>query len=180
MRARFEEQLELLNVELIKMGALCEDAIASSTKALISGDEELRKNVFDTDREIDRKEKEIETLCMKLLLQQQPVAKAFRLRHMLIAQKWYLFAIREYLKMNGGSRGSYLVVDPDGTSPHPGLEDYKIKVENKTLQKSVQVVSLIDGKLFVDCEACRNIPTQSFWFERVWADFKKQSFFTVH
>ena len=78
MRNRFNEQLELLNVELIKMGALCEEAISAATKALLDGDDALRESAAAAEREIDQKERDIENLCMKLLLQQQPVAKDLR------------------------------------------------------------------------------------------------------
>ena len=79
MRDRFNEQLEQLNVELIKMGALCEEAISAATKALLDGDDALRESAAAAEREIDQKERDIENLCMKLLLQQQPVAKDLRL-----------------------------------------------------------------------------------------------------
>ena len=79
MRLKFEEQLEALNVELIEMGALCESAIANAAKALIQADVDLAKRAMQADEEIDRKEKDIERLCLKLLLQQQPVAKDLRL-----------------------------------------------------------------------------------------------------
>ena len=78
MRNRFNEQLELLNVELIKMGALCEEAISAATKALLDGDDALRESAAAAEREIAQKERDIENLCMKLLLQQQPVAKDLR------------------------------------------------------------------------------------------------------
>lgn len=78
MRNKFEEQLAQLNVELIQMGALCEDAIAAAIKAFLDGDRGVLENVFHVDSEIDQKERDIETLCMKLLLQQQPVAKDLR------------------------------------------------------------------------------------------------------
>ena len=78
MRNRFNEQLELLNVELIKMGALCEEAISAATKALLDGDDALRESAAAAEREIDQTERDIENLCMKLLLQQQPVAKDLR------------------------------------------------------------------------------------------------------
>ena len=71
MRDRFNEQLEQLNVELIKMGALCEEAISAATKALLDGDDALRESAAAAEREIDN-------LCMKLLLQQQPVARDLR------------------------------------------------------------------------------------------------------
>lgn len=78
MRNHFDEQLAQLNTELITMGALCEEAISKVTKYLIDNDESLKQNVIDTDKQIDQKERDIENLCMKLLLQQQPVAKDLR------------------------------------------------------------------------------------------------------
>lgn len=77
MRNRFEEQLELLNVELIRMGALCEDAISYASRTLM-GDGDFSKEVYRTDQAIDQKERDIENLCMRLLLQQQPVARDLR------------------------------------------------------------------------------------------------------
>ena len=78
MRNKFEEQLEQLNVELIKTGALCEDAISTAAKALLENDLKLAKQVKPIELEIDQKEREIEGLCMRLLLQQQPVAGDLR------------------------------------------------------------------------------------------------------
>jgi phosphate transport system protein len=78
MRNLFEKQLEQLNIELIKMGALCEEAISNASKSLLYQDELLRQKVFETDAQIDRKERDIERLCIKLLLHQQPVAGDLR------------------------------------------------------------------------------------------------------
>ncbi len=78
MRIKFDEMLEELNVEMIKMGALCEDAITCAVKALLDGDDEMVQKAFSAERAIDEKEREIETFCMKLLLRQQPVAKDLR------------------------------------------------------------------------------------------------------
>jgi len=78
MRSKFDEQLDLLKTQMIQMGALCEDAIANATKALINGDMELAKKVIKADEEIDHKEREIEGICLKLLLQYQPVARDLR------------------------------------------------------------------------------------------------------
>lgn len=79
MRNKFDEQLENLNLELIKMGALCEDAITASMKALLDGDNDMIIKTTEIEKEIDDKERYIEALCMKLLLQQQPVASDLRL-----------------------------------------------------------------------------------------------------
>lgn len=78
MRNRFDEQLALLNRELIEMGALCEEVIALAAKALVEGDKAMAKKVAPLDAEIDQKERTIESMCLKLLLQQQPVAKDLR------------------------------------------------------------------------------------------------------
>ena len=78
MRSKFDEQLAELNEALIRMGALCENVIAMSAKALLDGDMELANKAAEYDSEIDQKERDIETLCMKLILQQQPVARDLR------------------------------------------------------------------------------------------------------
>lgn len=78
MRYRFDEQLELLNNELIAMGSLCEEAISITSRALANGDVSLAKKVADLEVKINQKEREVENLCLKLLLQQQPVAKDLR------------------------------------------------------------------------------------------------------
>ena len=79
MRNRFDEQLFELNREIIEMGAMCEEAIASAAKALTDNDTELAAKVKKNSSVIDQMEREIETRCMKLLLHQQPVAKDLRL-----------------------------------------------------------------------------------------------------
>lgn len=78
MRSRFDEQLSLLNKELIEMGALCEAVIGQVAKALDTGNAETTAKVATLDSEIDRMEHSIESLCLKLLLQQQPVARDLR------------------------------------------------------------------------------------------------------
>ena len=78
MRSRFDEQLKRLDKELIEMGAMCEEAIALAAKALLDGDESLAAKVAPLDTEIDQMERDIESMCLKLLLQQQPVARDLR------------------------------------------------------------------------------------------------------
>ena len=78
MRSRFDEQLELLNAEMIRMGAMCEEVIALAASALVKGDTETASQITPLDKEIDQTERDIENLCMKLLLQQQPVARDLR------------------------------------------------------------------------------------------------------
>ena len=78
MRTGFDKQLTALNREMISMGSLCENAIAMSAKALLDGDHALAHSVPELSSQIERKERDIESMCLKLLLQQQPVAKDLR------------------------------------------------------------------------------------------------------
>lgn len=78
MRSRFDEQLLILNKRMIEMGAKCESIIALSAKALLSGEQDISKKVAPIGHDIDLLEREIESICLKLLLQQQPVARDLR------------------------------------------------------------------------------------------------------
>jgi len=78
MRSRFDEQLSLLNRKMIEMGAECESIIAHSTRALLEGNIANANKAREQGGRIDQLEREIESICLKLLLQQQPVAKDLR------------------------------------------------------------------------------------------------------
>ena len=98
MRNRYDMQLHLLDTQLTHMGELCETAIAKVTQALKEGNTEQAKIVIKEDEEIDQIEKDIERLCLKLLLQQQPVArdlrrisaalKTYDIAEIIISSKW--------------------------------------------------------------------------------------------
>jgi phosphate transport system protein len=79
MRGRFDEQLSDLNNQLIEMGSWIELSIATAIEALKSQDADVARKAISFDEEIDQKEKDIEALCLKLLLRQQPVARDLRL-----------------------------------------------------------------------------------------------------
>ncbi len=79
MRSRFDKELELLNEELIEMGSIVESSIEAAVTALIDQDAELAKRIVENDKEVDDIEKAIERRCLKLLLQQQPVASDLRM-----------------------------------------------------------------------------------------------------
>ncbi len=85
MRARYDKQLETMHNRLIHMGAVCEDVIANATKALLDGDVRYYEATVNMEHEIDLLEHEVEQLCVRLLLHEQPVARD--LRHITAAQK---------------------------------------------------------------------------------------------
>ena len=78
MRSRFDQQLALLNRELTLMGALCEDILSKVSQSMVDWDPDLKKNIQPVAQEIDQKERDIEALCLKLILHQQPVARDLR------------------------------------------------------------------------------------------------------
>ena len=79
MRRRYEQQLSLLNRELVQMGSFCEDLISSTLTALQKKDDTVTEHVRTLGADLDQMEKQIESLCLKILLQQQPVASDLRL-----------------------------------------------------------------------------------------------------
>lgn len=78
MRNRFDRQLEQLHVELMQMGSMCEEVIRKTSSILKTGDKSVAKAIRKEDSGIDEQERIIESLCLKLLLQQQPVARDLR------------------------------------------------------------------------------------------------------
>ena len=88
MRDNFNRQLDRLKEELITMGAMCEEAISLAVKYLTEKDNDLREQAFNTDRLINRKEHEIEQLCMRLIRTQQPVATDLRTISIALKMIW--------------------------------------------------------------------------------------------
>lgn len=79
MRSRFDHDLEKLNSELIEMGNLIESSIEAAVTALKTKNVQLANRVVEGDKEVNAMEREIEDLCLKLILQQQPVARDLRM-----------------------------------------------------------------------------------------------------
>ena len=79
MRKQFEEQMQSLNNELISMGSLCEEAISDVIDCLTNGNDDKKEKIADIEKKIDKKERDIELLCTRLLLKQQPVATDLRI-----------------------------------------------------------------------------------------------------
>lgn len=78
MRTHFDAQLATLNNEIILMGSLCENAIAKACQALHDHSKDMAFNVYKSDNVVDKKERDIEALCLSLILHQQPIASDLR------------------------------------------------------------------------------------------------------
>lgn len=78
MRSRFDMQLEQLKLEMTSMGMLCENAIAKASHALLNCDVKAAGELPELLNQVTQKERDIEAICLRLLLQQQPVARDLR------------------------------------------------------------------------------------------------------
>ena len=78
MRSYFDKQLELLNNEMLNMSDMCEDAISQAISALLNGDRMKAAGLKKSIDQINQQERYIENICVKLLMQQQPVARDLR------------------------------------------------------------------------------------------------------
>ena len=73
MRSNFDRQLRQLNDEMLRMGTMIEENIQLAIRALVNGDVELAREIMERDEDIDKKQREIESICFQLLVRQQPV-----------------------------------------------------------------------------------------------------------
>ncbi len=100
-------------------------------------------------------------------------------RHLILAHVFYLEAILAYLKTGGGSRGSYMVMDPRGIPVLESLEkEWSYKLENVELRNLVQdAVIGKDGKIQIEWHERRPLPEEDSWFETVWGKYQQGEIF---
>jgi succinate dehydrogenase/fumarate reductase flavoprotein subunit len=103
--------------------------------------------------------------------------EAFRNRDLCLTHALYLEAIREYLSKGGRSRGSYLVLDPAGDPPCPGLGDdwrFSLNPPGSFVDQKILEISLDErGQVVKNWSEVRPIPDVDAWFENVWRDFRE-------
>ncbi len=150
MRAHYEAQLATLNTNMIQMGALCEDAISAAIHALLEDDLALAEKVKETEMEIDQYERDIERLCMRLLLMQQPVATD--LRNVSSAMKM----ISDLERI--GDQAS----DIADITKHVSFRDFESRVHIKEMAKAAitMVTDSIDSYVNQDAELARTVAKQ--------------------
>jgi len=172
------------------VGTVCRWTACTRQTTLQSAKHQLDEQMFSLQRRMSsyggpiRRKELVEKALLEAKAQQHSfgndlsvpaeyLAKALRLRHMLIAQVWYLSAIEWYLGEGGGSRGSYLVVDSAGREAHPLASQYTIKEEKHQLREVMQVLYVDDEeRLCQRFDRCRAVPSESFWFEQVWREYQ--------
>lgn len=147
MRDRYNRQLQQLNTQLTEMGAMCETAISAALKGLLDNDPQQVKIAFETDREIDKQEREIESLCLKLLLEQQPVASDLRM----ISSAMKIISDMERI----GDQAS----DIAQLSKHFRSTSLPAQTEMQTMAKSVikMVTASVDSFIKKDMDIARKV-----------------------
>ena len=147
MRTTFDGQIALLHKELIEMGALCEESIAISAKALDKGDSELAKEVFDYTVKIDQKERDIETMCIRLFMKQQPVAKDLRV----ISSALKMVTDIERIGVNSGDIAEIV------TMGHISAEQDKLNIKDMACSTIKMVTDSIDSFVQNDMELAKSV-----------------------
>jgi hypothetical protein len=103
-------------------------------------------------------------------------AEAFKNRDAIITEIVYLAAMEEYLKQGGASRGSYMVMDPDGLLPCEGLGDefrFKLPTEDPLKEQICETTLQSDGSITFTWVPRRPLPADEGWFENIWADYRE-------
>ena len=168
MRNKFDMQLERLNSQLTHMGEMCEIAITRATKALEDGKVDEAKAVQEADEEIDQLEKDIERLCLKLLLQQQPVARD--LRQVSAALK--MITDMERIGDHAADISEMTILMSDATYERSAINIDL--VESMAKETTDMVIKCVDAFVNKDLELARTVIAQDDVVDDLFADFKQQ------
>ncbi len=170
MRNRFERQLLELNNELIQMGSMIEHAIEMGISALVRQDVEKAKKAIAYDEEIDEtgRKKTVESLCMKLLLQQQPVAKDLRL----ISAALKMITDMERIGDHAADISEMTILMSDATYERSAINIDL--VESMAKETTDMVIKCVDAFVNKDLELARTVIAQDDVVDDLLADFKQQ------
>ena len=168
MRNRFDQQLELLNKQLLYMGELCEEAIGKATTALKEGSMEQAEKVRIADEEIDQAETDIERLCLRLLLQQQPVARDLRQ----ISAALKMITDMERIGDHAADISEMTILMSDATYERSAINIDL--VESMAKETTDMVIKCVDAFVNKDLELARTVIAQDDVVDDLFADFKQQ------
>lgn len=168
MRNRFDRQLLELNNELIEMGSLIEHAIEMGISALVRQDVDKAQQAICFDAEIDEQEKTVESLCMKLLLQQQPVAKDLRL----ISAALKMITDMERIGDHAADISEMTILMADTAYERTELNIDLVEDMAKTTTN--MVIKSVDAFVNKDLELARWVIGQDDVVDELFAQYKKE------
>ncbi len=179
MRTRFDQQLEKLNSLLVRMGALVENSIQKASQALHDKDRELALRVVAGDDEIDAMEKEIESLCLKLLLNQHPVAKD--LRQISVALKMITDLERMGDQAQDISRICLELSSGEGEwNKSHALDLEGMSIDRMALSTQDMVKKSIDAFVRRDMELAQNVIEYDDKVDLLYREIKRELIFKIH
>lgn len=168
MRNRFDRQLMELNNELFQMGGLIEKAIELAIAALVKQDVDRAQEAIKFDEEIDRQEKNIESLCMRLLLQQQPVAKDLRL----ISAALKMITDMERIGDHASDISEMTILMADSAYEKSHIDIGIVKKMAK--ETTDMVIKSVDAFVNKDLERARSVLKQDDKVDELFREFKHQ------
>lgn len=168
MRNRFDRQLLELNHQLIQMGSLIEKAIELAITALVKQDVQKAQEAIQFDEEIDHQEREIEALCMKLLLQQQPVAKDLRL----ISSALKMITDMERIGDHASDISEMTILMADSTYEKSSID---IEIVKKMAKETTDmVIKSVNAFVNKDLELARFVLRQDDKVDKLFGEYKHQ------
>lgn len=104
---------------------------------------------------------------------------AFEVEHLALTSRCFLESMADYLDNDGGSRGSFVILDPQGNKSAEGKKGplFRYREENLTLRKKMQQISYHKGRVAISCQKVRPLPEDESWYETTWRDWKKKLIF---
>lgn len=165
MRNRFDRQLTQLNNELIEMGNLIEQAIEMAISALVNQDVKLARQAIEFDSEIDRQEKEIENLCLKLLLQQQPVARDLRM----ISSALKMITDMERIGDHAADISEITIL----LSREPYIKRME-NIQEMAKETTVMVIESVDAFVDKDMEIARKVIARDDVVDKLFSNIKEE------
>ncbi|MGN0348815.1 MAG: phosphate signaling complex protein PhoU [Roseburia sp.] len=168
MRNQFDRQLQELNNELIHMGELIQQAIELAISALVKQDVDKANQAIRYDDAINRQEKEIEALCMKLLLQQQPVARDLRQ----ISSVLKMITDMERIGDHATDISEMTILMADSAYEKTEIDIDLIK--NMAKETTDMLIKSIDAFVTKDMELARWVINRDDVVDDLFAEYKKQ------
>ena len=168
MREKFEQQMEILHTELIELGALCEQAIGRTYEVLLEGNQRAAEEIIRKDQVVDAKEREIEDLCFRIILQQQPVARD--LRQVSAALK--MITDMERIGDHAADISEMTILMSDATYERSAINIDL--VESMAKETTDMVIKCVDAFVNKDLEQARTVNAQDDVVDDLFADFKQQ------
>ncbi len=171
MRSKFDEQLNQLNEEMMRMGTMIEDSIEKAIDALVNQNVALAEEIMAKDEEIDRQQKKIESICFNLLMQQQPVARDLRT----ISAAMKMVTDMERIGDHAADISEITVML--GNQPYPFTLDLIKKMATETV---IMLIRSIEAYVEKDIEKAQSVIKHDDVIDALFDEVKQKLIMLIH